>query len=122
MSQLTIVAKSVNSKTLYDHILKFLEEGVYDFGVVWDSEAHRESFIYIIEDFLGEMQDDGKIEQVKVISDRRNNKYTDMEVGIYHIDVYYRQRNCLNTTEILMTIKDVGDLDEDIEAFFANNP
>ena len=122
MSQLTIVAKSVNSKTLYDHILKFLEEGVYDFGVVWDSEAHRESFIYIIEDFLGEMQDDGKIEQVKVISDRRNNKYTDMEVGIYHIDIYYRQRNCLNTTEILMTIKDVGDLDEDIEAFFANNP
>ena len=122
MSQLKIVAKSVNSKMLYDKVLSFLEEGVYDFGIMWDSEAHRESFIYVIQDFLGEIADDGKIEQVKVISDKRNNKYTDMEVGVYHIDIYYRQRNCLNTTEILMTITDTNDIDEDIEAFFANNP
>ena len=122
MSQLKIVARSVNSKPLYDKVLSFLEEGVYDFGVVWDSDSHRESFIYIIQDFLNEIQDDGKIEQVKVIGDKRNNKYTDMEVGIYHIDVYYRQRNCLNTTEIKMKITDTDDIDEDIEAFFANNP
>lgn len=106
MAQLKVVNKSVNSKILYDEILAFLKEGVYDFGIVWNSEAHRDSFVHVVNDFLFDIAEEGKIEQFKVIGDKRNNKYSDIEQGIYHVDVSYRQRNCLNVTQIMLTIDD----------------
>lgn len=122
MASVKVVFKSINSKTLCNDVLEYLMEGVNDFGIVWDSEPHRESYIHVVNDFLTDLAEEGKIGQFKVIGDKRNNKYTDMERGIYHVDVAYQQRNCLNTSQINLTISTFEDIDEEILDFFSLKP
>lgn len=123
MAQVQVVTKSINSKSLYNEIYGFLKEGIDDFGVIWESDAHRESYIHVVNDFLMDIAENGKIEQFKVIGDKRNNKYTDMEKGIYHVDVLYKQRNCLNTSQINLTIRVFeSEIDEELLDFFGMNP
>ena len=122
MTQMSVVQKSVNSKPLRDVVLGFLREGVYDYGVVWNSETHRDSFVMVVNDFLSEIADEGKIEQWKVVCDKRNNKYSDMEQGIYHVDIQYKQRNCLNITQINITVNDTEEYDPELLDLFNLNP
>ena len=123
MAQVQVVTKSINSKSLYEEIYGFLKEGIDEFGVIWDSEAHRESYVEVVNDFLTDIAESGKIEQFKVVGDKRNNKYTDMDKGIYHVDVMYRQRNCLNTSQINLTIHNFdNDIDEELLDFLGLNP
>ena len=122
MTQITVVQKSVNSKPLFNDVLSFIKEGIYDFGIVWNSEAHRDSFSMVMGDFLSEMVVEGKIEQWKIVCDKRNNKYTDMENGVYHLDIQYKQRNCLNITQINITIYDNDDGDVDLLDLFGLIP
>lgn len=100
--------KSVNSKVLFDEISSFIEEGLNDMGIMWSSDAQRDSFADIVEEWLEEVGGDGKIEQWKVICDYRNNKVAQMDEGKYVFDVYYKQRNCLNMTHLRYNIKDDG--------------
>ena len=110
--KITRVYKAVNSKPLLKEVTAFIEEGLGEFGVQWDSEAQKETFVEIIEDFLAELLEvQGKIVSYKVMADRRNNKASDWEKGIYKFDVSYKQKNCLNTTQLLYTITETRNKD-----------
>lgn len=106
MTEWTRTTKAVNSKVLLNDISSFIEEGIDDMGVIWGSDSHRESFIGIIEEWLDEKSEEGKIEQYKVACDLRNNKVSDMEKGVFVLEVHYKQRHCANTTQLRYDIKE----------------
>ena len=95
-----VVQKSVNSKALFNEINDAVYEAITSFGVKWSSESHRESFVEIIEDYLLDVEQEGRIEQSKVICDKRNNKTFSNLAKEYVFAVYYKQLGCLNTTVI----------------------
>ena len=101
-----VTKKGVNSKILYTMISQFIEEGLVDVGVVWNSDIHRESFVELIEEWLEEHATAGKIEQWKVVCDNRNNKTKDMDDGFYMFEVYYKQSSCFNTTHIRYEVEE----------------
>lgn len=96
--------KGVVDKHIVKEICLFIEDAINDLGVDWASDSHRLAITQITEDFLSELQKTNSIEQFKVICDRRNNKSVLMEKGTFQFDVSFRQKNCLNTTQILYTI------------------
>ncbi len=98
--------KSVNSKLIFNEIHKFIDEGITTGGVLWGNDIHRQSFVDIVQDCLEEVMAQGFIDQPNVICDFRNNTIADMDKGIYIIEVQYRQKNCVNTTRLIYTIKD----------------
>jgi|SRR5271157_5572243 len=99
--------KSVNNKTVFTDIHKFVDEGIIAGGVLWGNEIHRTSFVEIVGEFLDAIAGEGKIDQWNVICDFRNNSYASMERGEYTMEVNYRQTNCVNTTRLIYTIKDL---------------
>jgi hypothetical protein len=99
--------RSVNNKLIFTEIHKFIEDGILTGQVLWGNDTHRESFVEIIGDCMEQVQMEGFIDQWNVISDLRNNTIADMDKGIYVMEIQYRQRNCLNTTRLIYTIKDL---------------
>ena len=102
--------RAVNSKPLLDEITSTIEDLLEGAGVIWSSDSHRDPFVEMITDYMKSFLDQQKIEQFKVICDYRNNRLSQMEKGVYHFDVEYRQRNCVNITRVLYTITDKLDL------------
>lgn len=100
MKKIKVVQKSVNSKALFNEINDAIYDAIGSFGVKWTSESHRESFVEVIEDYLLEIEESGKIEQPKVICDKRNNRSFSNLAKEYLFEVYYKQPGCLNTTVI----------------------
>lgn len=100
MSDVRVVSKGVNSKALFKEINDTIYESIATLGVKWGSESHRESFVEIIEDYLGDLEGDGKIEHSKVICDKRNNKTFSSLANEIVFEVRYKQISCLNTTSI----------------------
>lgn len=98
--------KAANSKLLLEEITSFIEEGLDSMGVIWGSETHRDSFVGVIDEWLDEKHQENKIEQYKVVCDLRNNKVSEMERGNFILDVYFKQRNCINTTNIHYLVSD----------------
>ena len=102
-----LTTKCVNSKQLFKEVNEFVEDGIQSAGVLWTSETHRESFVDIVDEYLdGEFVEVGKMSQVKVVCDSRNNKMSAMDNGEFYFDVSYRQHNCRNVTELHYTIKE----------------
>ena len=99
--------RSVNNKLIFTEIHKFIEEGILTGQVVWKNDLHRQSFVDVVGDLLEQVMNEGFIDQWNVISDLRNNSVADMDKGIYVIEIQYRQRNCLNTTRLIYTVKDL---------------
>lgn len=101
-----LTSKAVNSKGLLEEIHDFVIVGMTETGVNWSSDVQRDSYISMLDDFMGECADEGKIEQWDVCCDNRNNKASDMANGKYLLEVKYRQRNCLNVTTLIYNILD----------------
>lgn len=99
--------KSVNNKQIFNEIHKFIDEGIITGQVLWSNDIHRESFVEVISDCMEQVELEGFIDQWNVICDLRNNTVADMNKGIYVLEVIYRQKNCLNTTRLIYTIKDL---------------
>ena len=99
--------RSVNNKLIFTEIHKFMEEGITTNGILWGNDIHRESFVDVVSDCLEEVSFQGFIDQWNVICDFRNNTSADMDKGIYVVEVQYRQKNCLNTTRLIYTVKDM---------------
>ena len=96
-----VTLKAVNNKSLVKSITDYIEDGIKSLGVGWNNESHRSAFVQIIEEFLENLlETDEKIEQYKVMCDRRNNKIVDTERSIYNIDIEFKQKHCLNKTKI----------------------
>lgn len=102
-----LIKKSVNNKAIFTEIHKFIDEGIITGQVLWSNDLHRQSFIELVGDTLEQFEIEGLIDQWNVISDLRNNTIVDMDAGIYVMEVQYRQKNCLNTTRLVYTIKDL---------------
>lgn len=100
MSDVKVVSKGINSKSLYKEINETIYESIVTLGVKWSSESHRESFVEIIEDYLLDLEEEGKIEQTKVICDKRNNKTFSSLADKIVFEVRFRQPGCLNITSI----------------------
>lgn len=106
-AEFKVEKRSVNSKMLCDEITKDVEELITTAGVLWSSDVHRDSFVDTIGDYLEQLSLDDKIDQWDSKCDLRNNTVAQMDKGIYTFEVSYRQKNCLNTTRLIYTIKDL---------------
>jgi hypothetical protein len=92
--------KCVNSKILFTEITNFISEGFNQIGSIFNSESGRLQFIVVLNDFFFTLQQNGIITHWNVMCDLRNNKVVDMENGQFRLTTSYKQRNCLNTTEL----------------------
>ena len=97
--------KSVNSKILFTEIAKFIEEGLNQMGSIFGNESGRIQFIVVLNDFFHTLQVNGVVTHWNIMCDLRNNKVADMEDGQYRLSASYKQRNCLNTTELQYLIR-----------------
>jgi hypothetical protein len=100
VKEIKVVAKSVNSKALYKEVNDTVYGSIETLGVKWTSESHRCSFIEIIEDYLLDLEDENKIEQSKVICDKRNNKTFSSLAKEFVFEVRFQQLGCINTTSL----------------------
>ncbi len=106
-AEFKVEKRSVNNKSLCEEVQKNVEELMTNAGVLWGSDIHREGFVETIGDYMEQLQDADKIEQWDSRCDLRNNTIAQMDKGIYVFEVSYRQKNCLNTTRLIYTIKDL---------------
>jgi hypothetical protein len=105
------VVKSSTNKRIVNEVCEFVEHAEDDFGMEWGSESYREALVETLEMLLTDMMEKGDIQQYKVVCDRRNNTCHDTNRGIFKMDIFFKAKNCLNTTQILYTITtDVFDL------------
>lgn len=102
----TVKTKQVNSKKLLAEVSEFVEEIILNFSITWSVDAQRDTILEVIDEFLEEKLNENEIEQWNVVCDGRNNTLKDQSMGIYRLDISYRQRNCFNTTELNYTIFD----------------
>lgn len=105
-TQYKLEKRSVNNKALFKKVHDFVHEGILTGQVLWNNDIHRQSFVDVVNDVLLEIADEDIIDQWNVVCDIRNNTITQMDKGIYVLEVAYRQKNCLNTTRLVYTITD----------------
>ena len=103
----TLKTKSVNSKTLFNEVSNFINDIIDGFGIIWDSDSQRDAIIEVIEEFMEDLQNDNKIEQWDIVCDARNNKQEDVKNKIVHLEIHYKQKNCLNITKLLYKIEEI---------------
>ncbi len=107
-AEFKVEKRSVNNKTLCEQLQKEVESLIVDAGVLWSSDVHREGFVETIQDYLENFADETqKIDQWDAKCDMRNNTVEQIDKGIYTFEFNYRQTNCLNTTRLIYTVKDM---------------
>ena len=111
MVAFTKTVKGINGKIIFDDISEYVEDVIVDFGVIWENIIHRESLVEVIEDFLYERQEEGKITQFDVVCDDRNNTKYEMNNGMFHLLIKYKQRHCRNVSQIFYSIDAKIDID-----------
>ncbi len=93
-------ARNINSKTLYADVTDFVDNIIVEFSIIWESDVHRDAILEVIEEFLIELRDEGRITQFNVVCDGRNNDSNSSSTGITNMEVHYKQDDCYNTTVI----------------------
>lgn len=111
MVRWALTHRAVNSQLLLNEIHDFIIMGMEDTGVNWSSDVQREAYVQMIDEFMQEVAGENKIEQWDIRCDGRNNSAADMNQGRYVMEVWYRQRHCLNVTKLRYDIDD-DELDE----------
>ncbi len=106
-AEFKVEKRSVNSKSLCEFIQKDVEELITNAGIVWSSDIHRAGFTETVGDYMEILLEEGRIDQWDCRCDLRNNTIEQMDKGMYTFEVNYRQVNCLNTTRLIYTIKDL---------------
>jgi len=106
MTHINTTCKAINSKLLFKEIDEIVKDGLFSVELVWIDEENREVFLSFLNSLMQEFWANGAIEQWKVQCNLQNNTVDDMMQGIFNVDVYYKQKNCLNTTQITYTILD----------------
>ncbi len=98
-------SNSVNSKILFTEVSNFIREGFDQIGSIFSQDNGRAQFVLVLNDFLHTLLENDILTHWNVICDLRNNKVVDMENGQYRLTVSYKQRNCLNTTELQYLVR-----------------
>ena len=95
-----VTARAVNSKSLFEAMQDMVKTGIDETGLDWGNESHRDSFVEMLNEFMMDFYQEGKIDQWKIMCDHRNNTVKDMNDGKYNLDLHYVQKHCLNTTQL----------------------
>lgn len=99
---------NVNTQRIVDEINEFVISSASELGLDWNDDEQRNSFADVCGWWLSDFVENNIIVQYKVLCDRRNNKDDDMKSGIFYVDLYFKQKNCLNTTQITYKITHMG--------------
>jgi hypothetical protein len=94
-----LTSKSINDKRLLANVHDFVADCIDDEDE-WSRGEYPEGLVAFVEEYLSQLMDEQVIEQFKVICDDRNNVILDVHHGVYTFCVQYKQRNCLNITEL----------------------
>ncbi len=104
MLNLSVTTKSINSKSLFQEIDKVVRDGMFSVDLSWQDEENREIFVSFLNSVMHEYYENGVIEQWKILCNNLNNNVEDMLQGKVDVDIYFKQRNCLNTSRITYSI------------------
>lgn len=108
MSEPTLETKTanINNQRLFKEIDEFMIEVFTALShIAWHNKQHRTEFIEMIDMWMEQYaHETGKIIQYNILCDSRNNTPTAFKKGPVNFTLRYRQKNCLNTTEITYTI------------------
>ena len=107
--EIKITTKAVNSKLLFQEVNELILDGLETVNLNWRNDDERGLFLEFLNSMFSEIQENDMIEQWKVRCNSNNNRTKDMLSGIFVIDIYYKQRNCLNTTNIRYTLQEETD-------------
>ncbi len=98
MNTYTLKTKSIASKFLFKSVSEFIGEIIEEFSILYEHDVHRDAILEVIEEFLDEHMQEGKISQYNVICDNRNNNQILAEAGITNLEIRYKQDNCYAVT------------------------
>ena len=101
-----VKTRAINSKRLFNEIDELVHEGLQTVDIAWEIDDEREIFLDFLNSMLQEFWSKGEIEQWKVQCNSLNNKTDDMLNGIVNLDIYYKQKHCLNTSRITYTFQE----------------
>lgn len=95
--------KNINNQRVFEEIDNMMIQvfTTLDFESPWTNKDLREQLVEMVEMFIDNYAvETGKIIQYDVICDSRNNTAKNFQNGPVKFTIRYRQKNCLNTTEI----------------------
>lgn len=101
MAKYNMVVKShgVVSNRIFNEINDSMFEAFREFEIKWALEDHREAMTKSTALFLNEYVDGDEIINFKVVCDERNNVFTSATTTFY-FDIIYRQKHCVDKTEL----------------------
>lgn len=103
--EVTYTTKNVNSKRLLGSVVAMVNDILDDsVATARSMAAHDENIGFVVESEMAEFEEKKVISQFDVICDQRNNSRAEIERGICHLQIKYRQMYCLNETQIDFTI------------------
>lgn len=111
MNRKTIKVKThnVNSQVTVDEVKTYVNDIFSLGGINWNDEDNRLEAASLIEEMLFLMREDtnGRISQIDVICDRRNNNpaTANKKGNIITLEVRFVEKHCLNTTRIVYTFE-----------------
>lgn len=98
MNLLQTKTKNINNKTVFKEIDEFMMDVFGTLNIHWLNGEHRKEFIEMMDMWFEQYAlESGKIIQYDIQCDARNNSGKDDKI---HLTLRYRQKNCLNTSEI----------------------
>ncbi len=95
-----VKTKNVHDKLCFEDI----NEHVLATISLLDIMSDMEDVADMIETYVVDVAPDYKIDQIDIMADARNNKYTTVKSGTFIIDVFYKHINCYNITQLTYTI------------------
>ena len=102
----TIKSSGVSSKILHKDVTDFVGGIISEFSILWERDNHRDQILEVLEEFLEELIEEGRITQSNVICDNRNNNEVLAKAGITNLEIRYKQDNCYNNTVLRYIIAD----------------
>lgn len=105
-TNVVVRTRNINSKILFNQVNDSILEAINTSDIRWKDDIHRASLIDVLEEFLETLADDSKITQFVAMCDIRNNTLEELERGTVKLTIKYKQKDCLNTTEITYQIID----------------
>jgi len=99
--KITATTKNVHSKSIFESI----DEHVRAVVMLIDLSSDIDSAVDLIRMMLEDEAEANKLEQLDIVSDSRNNKFSELKKNKFIIDIYYRHKNCFNTTQLSYIIQ-----------------
>lgn len=103
----SLKSKNVNNKRIFkevdEYVISILKLNIWNLR----DESERTATVELLEDVLFEFsQTENSIEQIDVMCDKRNNVINHVRnTGEVFLTIRYKQKHCLNTTELAYTIQ-----------------